>query len=170
MVTNVFSHALIFNTWLTFLHVTTSRLLLFAAHIKDHNGKPCPSLSPVSVDLDGVTRLLYNLQSHKAPGPDGIRPRLLKDTATSYCTYANNNFLANLKQGNFLNDWKTASIAPVVKKSSHVDLLNYKPISFTYSCCKSLEHICIHSSCWLLHHLQRPTWFQKTAFLWNKVM
>ena len=44
---------------------------------------PCHTLPPVDVDVKGVTRLLCNLQLHKAPGPNSIPPRFLKDTATN---------------------------------------------------------------------------------------
>ena len=35
------------------------------------------------IHVDGVAKLLANLQGHKAHGPDGIPARLLKETAHS---------------------------------------------------------------------------------------
>jgi len=33
------------------------------------DGVPYPTVPPIDVDVDGVTRLLHNLQPHKAPSP-----------------------------------------------------------------------------------------------------
>ena len=44
-------------------------------------GGPFPDISPVVFTVTGITKLLQNLQTHKATGPDGIPTHLLKITA-----------------------------------------------------------------------------------------
>jgi len=48
-----------------------------ATHLE---GGPFPNISPVVFTVTGITKLLQNLQTHKATGPDGI-PTHLKITA-----------------------------------------------------------------------------------------
>ena len=78
--------------------------------MKDLDGDSYPTLLPV--DVDGVARLSSNLQLHKAPGPDGIPPRFLKDTATDIAPMIFRHPLRQLS-----NDWKTASAVPVLKRT-----------------------------------------------------
>jgi len=44
-------------------------------------GGPQPEMDPIQISTTGVSKLLRNLQSHKATGPDGIPTHLLKITA-----------------------------------------------------------------------------------------
>ena len=43
-----------------------------------HTCSPYPDMPDTHISVEGITRLLENLKSHKAAGPDGIRPRVLK--------------------------------------------------------------------------------------------
>ena len=52
------------------------------------------------INVEGVAKLLSNLQPHKAHGPDGIPAYLLKETATSMAPL--------LHQHQLPSDWKTA--------------------------------------------------------------
>ena len=45
-------------------------------------GQPYPIIPSVHINVNGVINLLRDLKPHKAPGPDGIPPRLLRDMAT----------------------------------------------------------------------------------------
>ena len=42
-------------------------------------------------------------------------------------------------------DWLTANIVPVYKKGDESTHVNYRPISLTSVCCKTMEHIICHS-------------------------
>ena len=44
-------------------------------------GKPLPDMDPIEISTAWVAKLLRNLQTHKATGPDGILAQLLKLTA-----------------------------------------------------------------------------------------
>ena len=43
--------------------------------------KSIPDISQLSINVNGVFDLLTKIDPHKATGPDGIPPRLLKETA-----------------------------------------------------------------------------------------
>ena len=69
-----------------------------------------------------MARLLAELQSHKAHGPDEIPARLLKETAYNMAPILTLIYKASLHQHHLPSDWKTAHVTPVFKKD-HVRIL-----------------------------------------------
>ena len=49
----------------------------------------------------------------------------------------------NLDQGTVPDDWRQANVAPIFKKGEKYDAANYRPVSLTCICCKTLEHIIV---------------------------
>ena len=49
----------------------------------------------------------------------------------------------SLAQGNVPDDWRHANVSPVFKKGQQYDAANYRPMSLTCICCKTLEHILV---------------------------
>ena len=47
----------------------------------------------------------------------------------------------SLAQGTIPDDWRQANEAPVFKKGEKYNAANYRPVSLTSICCKTLEHI-----------------------------
>ena len=41
------------------------------------------------------------------------------------------------------DDWRQANVAPIFKKGEKYDAANYRPVSLTCICCKTLEHIIV---------------------------
>lgn len=73
---------------------------------------------------------------YKAPGPDGLKGRVLKECAT---TTKVSQLLLNSKS--FSQAWKTAAIIPV-PKNPHVKTNNYfRPIALTPFLRKCMEHL-----------------------------
>ena len=66
------------------------------------DGHPYPDIPTIQIDTLGVTSLLSNLDPHKAPGPDGIPPRFLKETSSSIAPVLTLIYKASLNQGKFL--------------------------------------------------------------------
>jgi len=106
--------------------------------------------SDIQIHVEGVASLLRDLQSHKACGPDGIPPRLLKETANNVAPALTLLYKASLAQGQLPNDWKKSYVVPVFKKGSRTSPANYRPISLTCIPCKVFEHI-IYSN--IYHYL-----------------
>ena len=48
-----------------------------------------------------------------------------------------------LAQGTVPDDWRQANVAPIFKKGENYDAANYRPVSLTCICCKTLEHIIV---------------------------
>ena len=91
--------------------------------------------------MEGVAKLSFDLQSHKAHGPDGIPAYLLKETAISMAPLLTLIFKASLHQHQLPSDWKTALVFPIFKKGSRKSPANYRPVSLTYIPCKIFEHV-----------------------------
>ena len=48
------------------------------------------------------------------------------------------------------DDWRQANVAPIYKKGEKYDPANYRPVSLTCICCKTLEHILVSK---IMQHL-----------------
>ena len=49
----------------------------------------------------------------------------------------------SLAQGTVPDDWRQANVAPIFKKGEKYNAANYRPVSLTSICCKTLEHIIV---------------------------
>ena len=54
-------------------------------------------------------------------------------------------YTQSYQTGYLPSDWLTANIVPVYKKGDKSIPANYRPISLTSVCCKTMEHIIYHS-------------------------
>ena len=99
-------------------------------------------ISSVPISIDAVRSVLSSLDVNSSMGPDGIHPCLLK-----YCPGMAEPlyliFKRSLDVGVVPSLWKFSEIIPLFKKGSRSDPLNYRPISLTSVCCKSLERIVV---------------------------
>lgn len=111
-----------------------------------------PGVNNIKVTEKGVLKLLQNLNPNKASGPDNISARFLKAMATSVSPILTIIFQSSLDQGKVPDDWKTAYVTPLFKKGDKSRASNYRPVSLTSICCKTLEHI-VHSH--VINHLER---------------
>ena len=118
--------------------------------IKDKGPSPYETMPPIKVTNQGVLKLLRNLNIHKATGPDNVPSRLLKAVAPQISPTFTTFFQASIDQGKIPMEWKTANVVPIFKKGDRSSAANYRPVSLTSICCKTLEHI-ISSS--IMKHL-----------------
>ena len=88
-----------------------------------------------------VKKKLKKLKVNKSAGPDGIHPRVLKETADAICIPLAIIFNKSLNEGKIPQAWKEAHITALHKKHSKKKAENYRPISLTSICCKILESI-----------------------------
>ena len=116
--------------------------------MKDKGISPHPSMTDIKVSCAGVFKL--ELDVHKAPGPDGLSPKLLKELAEELAPILTLLFQTSLQQGKIPDDWSTADVVPIFKSGEKSKAENYRPISLTCILCKTMEHI-ISSS--IMHHL-----------------
>ena len=111
-----------------------------------------PSMPEITIDEEGVLKLLRGLDQSKVCGPYKIPTRVLKACATSIAPPLTVIFQQSLKTGEVPNDWLSANIAAIFKnKGSKSEPVNYRPVSLTSVACKILEHILNHN---ILHNYQ----------------
>ena len=101
------------------------------------------TLGEITVDPNGVLKLLNNLKIHKASGPDGLCARVLKERSSEIAPILGKIYNESLAQGTVPDDWRKANVAPIFKKGEKYDAANYRPVSLTCICCKTLEHIIV---------------------------
>ena len=100
-------------------------------------------MGDITVDRKGVFKLLNGLKVHKAPGPDGLSARVLQECSSEIAPILAFIYNESLAQGTVPDDWRQANVALVYKKGEKYDAANYRPVSLTCICCKTLEHIIV---------------------------
>jgi len=103
--------------------------------------KSYPVASDINITCNGIEKLLESLNPHKAPGPDQIRPMVLKQLAPEIAPILTIIYQTSLDHGTVPEEWKTAHVSPIYKKGQKYSAVNYRPISLTCICCKIMEHV-----------------------------
>ena len=104
---------------------------------------PFTPMGEITVDPNGVLKLLNNLKIHKAPGPDSLSARVLKECSSEIVPILALIYNETLAQGTVPDDWRQANVVPIFKKGEKYYAANYRPVSLTCICCKTLEHIIV---------------------------
>ena len=100
-----------------------------------------PAISDLSIDAAAVRNKVLSLKPCSSPGPDGLHPRLLKETAFSLAGPLASMFRKSLDSGVIPDEWKTGEVTPIFKKGSKKTPANYRPVSLTSVPCKILESL-----------------------------
>ena len=110
-----------------------------------------PSLYDIQIDysrnfdidfnVNDVYKYLQNLDPNKAPGPDQIHGKVLKNCANSLALPLQILFRTSYYTCKIPVDWKLAHVVPVYKKGSKNSVKNYRPISLTSLIMKIYERI-----------------------------
>ena len=95
----------------------------------------------VPVDETYVLNAIKQLKNGKAPGPDKISTKLIKDAAAFIWKPLTMVFNSSLKYGVFPDIWKLARVTPIFKTDSKKDANNYRPISVISVFSRMLEKI-----------------------------
>ena len=114
---------------------------LFHDNLPDDLKSPCPSMLEINIDLNGVLKLLSELNPGKAAWPNLIKPIVLKELRVEIAPVICLLFERSLQTGQLPVEWTKAQICPLFKKGDKSDLANYRPISLTCILCKVMEHI-----------------------------
>ena len=100
-----------------------------------------PSMPHVTIDANGVQKLLTEVKINKANGPDLIPNTVLKECNRELAPILTDIFRKSLRDGRLPKDWLTANVVGIYKKGPKQEARNYRPISLTSVTCKVLEHI-----------------------------
>ena len=95
----------------------------------------------IVINRNGVYKQLKLLNPHKAAGPDGISPRVLRELADKLAAPLTTLFQVLLEKAIVPSDWKKASVCTIYKKGEKSAAPNYRPVSLTYVTSKIMEHI-----------------------------
>ena len=114
-------------------------------------GVTFPSIKDLKITEFGVFKLLDKIDVSKASGPDCIPGRILQNLARELAPVLHFIFEQSLNTGDLPAEWTLANVAPIFKKGSKLQAINYRPVSLTCISCKLFEHIvCKH----ILGHLE----------------
>ncbi|KAI8484174.1 hypothetical protein Bbelb_381280 [Branchiostoma belcheri] len=98
-------------------------------------------LTHIQLSVEEVYNVLQGLHINKAPGPDGIPNRLLKEAAPVVSASLCELFNYSLATGQVPTEWKQSNITPVYKKGEKTDPHNYRPIALLSTVGKILERL-----------------------------
>ena len=95
----------------------------------------------IEFDHRAVRKLLSDINSNKAQGPDGIHGKILKHCAVGLAYPLSCIFKVSYNSGFIPSEWKLANVVPIFKKGDKTCVENYRPISLTCLVMKVFERI-----------------------------
>ena len=108
------------------------------------------SFTNINITAHEVLSALSHVDPNSAMGPDGIHPTLLKNCAAEVAYPLQMIFSRSLQEGCVPSEWRSSLVVPIYKKGPRYEPLNYRPISLTSVCCKTMERIiCTHLRAYL---------------------
>ena len=102
-----------------------------------------PFLESIYISDEDVKDSISLLKTNKAPGPDSISPKLIKEGASQLISPLRKLFNKSLRLQHFPDSWKDANVIPIHKKDNFTKPCNYRPISLLSYLGKLMER-CIH--------------------------
>ncbi|CAB4036292.1 RNA-directed DNA polymerase from mobile element jockey, partial [Paramuricea clavata] len=111
-------------------------------------------LSNITLNAEEVARSLYNLDTSKACGPDGIPTRLLQECSIQIAPSICELFNHSLHTGQIPSEWKSANVTPIHKKDHETSAALYADDTKVYKSIKSeddcqiLQHALTSLECW----------------------
>ena len=126
-------------------------------------GPAYPPIKPLTISIDGVQKLVLNLNVKKASGPDNISCRILLELSMELAPVLAAIYTQSIELGEVPIDWTQALVTPIFKKGNRHLPENYRPVSLTSIPCKIMEHIiCSH----VRDRLDDPIWHPVTSTTW----
>ena len=96
-------------------------------------------LDSIHMDVTDTVKILKNLNTAKANGPDNISNKILKNLAESLAHPLTKLCNMSLSSAVFPDRWKEAHVTPVFKKNDKQNKTNFRPISLLANLGKVLE-------------------------------
>ncbi|MEW8548206.1 MAG: reverse transcriptase family protein [Candidatus Thiodiazotropha sp.] len=112
-----------------------------------------PQLETINISQEDVKAAISSLKPHKAPGPNSVSPKLIKEAKNELSYAFSKLFNLSLTLKEFPDFWKQANVTAVHKKDDRCLPNNYRPISLL-NCEGKLMERCVHKyvSQYLKHH------------------
>jgi len=93
------------------------------------------------ITTEKVKKKISGLRNNSAPGPDGISPKILKNTKDQIAPVLAMIYRKSLARSEVPEEWRQANICPIYKKGSKAKAGYYRPVSLTSVCCKMMESL-----------------------------
>jgi hypothetical protein len=106
-----------------------------------------PDQENIEVTKEEILKKIDKLKPTKAPGPDGLHPRVLKELRNTIVSPLYEIFVKSVKEGEVPAAWKKAHVTAIFKKGKKSTPGNYRPVSLTSIVCKMLETIVRDQMC-----------------------
>ena len=118
-------------------------------------------MDDVQITHEEVDLILTSLDHQSSMGPDGIHPMILKTCHAQLSYPLHLIFKKSLATSTLPKQWTSSQVVPIYKNKSRFDPLNYRPVSLTSVCCKSLERIIVSH---LMHYLEQNNILSQNQF------
>lgn len=130
-------------------------------------GEKGSDISNLVFTTNGIRKLLSDINTKKACGPDNISARILHECSEILPDFFVLLFTTSIKQGTIPDDWRHALITPLYKggNKDRSKAENYRPVSLTSVTCKLMEHI-IHSH--IMNHFDKDKTLSNTQHGFRK--
>ena len=79
------------------------------------SGDCYPRMPPINITVEGVQKLLDKLNPYKAPDPDNLQPRILRELSCYIAPVLCNIFKISLRTSIVPDDWTLANVTPIHK-------------------------------------------------------
>jgi len=99
------------------------------------------TLEPENIEPKTVEKFLIKIDPRKAPGPDNLDGKVLKECAEQLAAVFATLFNMSLRTNSIPHLWKKSIICPVPKKRNPAVLNDYRPVALTPIIMKVLERI-----------------------------
>ena len=110
-----------------------------------HIPLPCTktniTIDNIQITEQSVYKQLQKLNTSKSPGPDKLHAKVLYEVKNTITLPLCLIYKKSMSESQLPSAWKKAHVAPIFKKGSRSKVENYRPVSLTSICCKTLERI-----------------------------
>ena len=124
---------------------------------------PTASTLDIEISVDDVVQQLKRTKVGKAPGPDGIPGRLLKECAAELSPALQPIFQQSVDIGKVPTLWKTSTVLPVPKKPTPTEPNHFRPVALTSLIMKCFEKLFLMHLLSLVSPLLDPLQFAYQA-------
>ena len=100
-------------------------------------------LDKISFTLDDIKKKIKKLDKFKAPGPDDIHPREIKELEEEIAPHLYKIFRKSADERKAPQGWKRGNVPPIYKKGPKEEPGNYRPVCLTSVPCKIFESIIV---------------------------
>ena len=87
-------------------------------HLSIMSHSKLPNIENIAISIEGFEKLLYNINIHKASGPDKIPNIILKTCSKEVSPTLANILQQSIDNGTLQNDRRNANISPILKKAT----------------------------------------------------